>query len=46
VDVNRRKPVSFGVRSWNGRRGVLYLAPPYAHGGMFGEHLVFQWRRG
>jgi hypothetical protein len=44
VDVNRRKPVSFGARNWNRRRGILYLAPP--HGGMFGDHLVFQWQRG
>jgi hypothetical protein len=45
VNVNRTKPVSFGVRRWNGRRGVLYLAPPYLHGGQLGDHLVFQWQK-
>ena len=46
VDVNRTRPVSYGVRTWNGRRGVLYLAPPYIYGGMLGDHLVFQWQHG
>ena len=32
-------------RRWNGRRGVLYLAPPYIHGGQLGDHLVFQWQQ-
>ena len=27
VNVNRSKPVSFGVRRWNARRGVLYPRP-------------------
>ena len=27
-------------------RGILYLAPPYLHGGQLGDHLVFQWGRG
>lgn len=38
--------MSFGLRSWNGRRGLLYLAPPYIHGGQMGDHVVFQWRQG
>ena len=41
----RSRPVSFGYRRWNGLRGVLYLAPPYLHGGQLGDHLVFQWGR-
>ncbi len=45
VNVNRSQPVSFGVRRWNARRGILYLAPPYIHGGMLADHVVFQWRR-
>jgi hypothetical protein len=44
TNVNRAKPVSFGVRRWNGRRGILYLAPPYVHGGQLGDHMVFQWQ--
>jgi len=46
VNVNRTQPVSFGLRTWNGRRGLLYLAPPYIHGGQLGDHIVFQWRQG
>ena len=46
VSPARMKPVSFGVRDWNGRRGILYLAPPYLHGGQLGDHLVFQWGTG
>ena len=41
----RTKPVSYGVRNWNGRRGILYLAPPFLNGGQLGDHLVFQWKR-
>jgi len=43
---SRTSPVSFGHRRWNGRKGILYLAPPYLHGGQLGDHLVFQWGRG
>jgi hypothetical protein len=39
----RTKAVSFGLRRWNGFRGILYLAPPYPNGGQLGDHLVFQW---
>jgi hypothetical protein len=37
--------VSFGHRRWNERRVILYLAPPFLHGGQLGDHLVFQWRQ-
>ena len=46
VNAYRRKPVSLGPRTWNGRRGLLYLAPPYPWGGQLGDHLAFQWRDG
>ena len=46
VNVNRWNPVSFGVRQWGRRQGILYLAPPYLHGGQLGDHLVFQWGTG
>jgi hypothetical protein len=39
----RTKAVSFGMRRWNGMRGILYLAPPYPNGGQLGDHLAFQW---
>ena len=42
----RTRPVSFGFRRWNGVKGILYLAPPYLHGGQLGDHLVFQWGEG
>jgi hypothetical protein len=42
----RMRPVSFGHRRWNGREGILYLAPPLLRGGQLGDHLVFQWGRG
>lgn len=37
----RTQPISFGRVSWAGHEGLLYLAPPYLHGGMLGNHLVF-----
>jgi hypothetical protein len=43
--ADRSKPVSFGSRRWNDLQGILYLAPPYLHGGQLGDHLVFQWTR-
>ena len=39
----RDSALSFGDRSWNGRIGDLLLAPSYPHGGMEGDHLIFQW---
>lgn len=40
---SRRAPVSFGRVRWAGRVGALYLMPPFPHGGMLGNHLVFSW---
>ena len=40
---DRTRPVSFGKVRWASRVGVLYLAPPFASGGMLGNHLVFAW---
>jgi hypothetical protein len=39
----RNAPVSFGRALWAGRSGALYLMPPFPHGGMLGNHLVFSW---
>ena len=39
--------VGFGWRTWNGRRGELFLAPSYGMGGgSEGDHLVFRWTQG
>jgi hypothetical protein len=35
--------VSFGPVTWGGHDGVLFLAPPFLHGGQLGDHLVFEW---
>ncbi len=42
----RAAPVSFGRVRWARRAGALYLMPPFPHGGMLGNHLVFSWRQG
>nr|MBA2600272.1 hypothetical protein [Actinomycetota bacterium] len=39
----RTTGVVFGERTWNGRTGELLLAPSYPHGGLEGDHLVFEW---
>jgi hypothetical protein len=41
----RGAPVSFGRARWADRIGALYLMPPFPHGGMLGNHLVFSWRQ-
>jgi hypothetical protein len=41
----RAAPMSFGRARWAGRIGALYLMPPFPHGGMLGNHLVFSWRQ-
>lgn len=46
LDQKRQKPVSFGPVTWGGRDGVLFLAPPFLHGGQLGDHLVFEWGEG
>jgi hypothetical protein len=39
--------VGFGPRTWNGRRGELYLAPSHnMGGGSDADHLVFRWTSG
>jgi hypothetical protein len=43
---DRRRPLSFGQRTWAGRSGELLLAPPFPQGGIVGNHVVFRWRRG
>jgi hypothetical protein len=43
---SRTAAVSFGRVGWAGRVGALYLMPPFPHGGMLGNHLVFSWRQG
>jgi hypothetical protein len=43
---DRRRALSFGARSWNGRSGELVLAPAFPDGGIVGNHLVFRWREG
>jgi hypothetical protein len=42
---SRGAPLSFGRVRWAGRVGALYLMPPFPHGGMLGNHLVFSWRQ-
>ena len=34
---------SLGSFTWGGKSGELILAPPYPHGGMHGDHLIFMW---
>jgi hypothetical protein len=46
LDPNRQEPVSFGRASWGGHEGVLFLAPPFLHGGQLGDHLVYAWSTG
>jgi hypothetical protein len=43
---DRRRALSLGERSWNGRSGDLVLAPAFPDGGIVGDHLVFRWREG
>jgi hypothetical protein len=43
MDTKRATPVAFGHRRWNGIDGYLFLAPPEALGGLFGNHLVYYW---
>lgn len=39
--------LGFGWRTWNGRRGELFLAPSYGMGGgSEADHLVFRWTHG
>lgn len=40
----RTRALFFGPLTWGGRSGRLFLAPPYLHGGVLGNHLVFRWR--
>jgi hypothetical protein len=42
----RREAVSFGRVRWGAREGVLFLAPPFLHGGQLGDHLIFEWDEG
>lgn len=43
---NRRVGLDLGPAQWNGRDGRLVLAPPFPHGGIEGNHLLFHWRKG
>jgi hypothetical protein len=43
LDEERQRAVSFGRVTWGGHDGVLFLAPPFLHGGQLGDHLVFEW---
>lgn len=40
----RAESISFGLVTWGGTRGLLFLAPAYPTGGYLGDHLVFVWR--
>lgn len=44
LDRKRTKAVFFGRYEWGGRRGVVFLAPPFLYGGQLGNHLTFRWR--
>jgi hypothetical protein len=46
LDKERQEPVSFGTATWGGTTGLLFLAPPFLHGGQLGDHLVFEWGTG
>ncbi|MDQ3728287.1 MAG: hypothetical protein M3355_01725 [Actinomycetota bacterium] len=39
----RTTGLNVGERTWNERVGELVLAPSYPHGGLEGDHLVFEW---
>ena len=39
----RTTGLTLGERTWNGRTGELVLAPSYPHGGLEGDHLIFEW---
>ena len=39
----RTTALTLGERTWNGRTGELVLAPSYPHGGLEGDHLIFEW---
>ncbi|MDQ3619777.1 MAG: hypothetical protein M3391_06550 [Actinomycetota bacterium] len=41
----RTTGLNVGERTWNGRTGELVLAPSYPHGGLEGDHLVFEWKQ-
>ena len=41
--AKRDSALSFGDRTWNERSGEVLLAPPYPHGGIEGDHLIFWW---
>ncbi len=42
----RTEALFLGRPGWHGRDGRLYLAPPFTHGGMLGNHLIFRWQTG
>ena len=46
LDEERTEAVSFGRVKWGARESVLFLAPPFVHGGQLGNHLVFEWNEG
>jgi len=46
LDDERQEAVSFGRVKWGSHEGVLFLAPPFLHGGQLGDHLVFEWGEG
>jgi hypothetical protein len=39
----RTTGLTLGERTWKGHTGELVLAPSYPHGGMEGDHLIFEW---
>ena len=44
--LDRSHALALGRRTWGGHRGELVLAPPFAAGGVTGNHLIFRWREG
>jgi hypothetical protein len=42
--VAGKRPLLFGMVTWSGRKGALFLAPSYPLGGQIGGHLAFWWR--
>jgi hypothetical protein len=39
----RRNPLLLDTPTWDGRDGMLVLAPSFPFGGIDGDHLIFQW---
>lgn len=46
LEERRRTAVFLGHVRWAGRRGMLFLAPPFPRGGIEANHLLFLWQEG